>query len=263
MRIQSFTRYLSEESTGYAKLKSKKFRKIRFNEEEQSILQDEEGAAIVGVSLYIEENPEDENAYYNLFNQVKSHRKVDTGKFNDFEIFYSFSNSVRGDRRYGNAGWSARFLYEFLCARFNNGERFIDTYFNQLFTSRPVYIKLQTTVDYIQEVIAAKWNNGNLRGGQWSSFYKFQAAHMDYLKNSLEQFSRGIREDIILCLSTGMIPLNFSLSQSTIKHRLALGLPGDQPFYATSWLIKQIEIHVILGPSNAGQMFFSDSYTGE
>ena len=85
---------------------------------------------------------------------------------------------------------------------------------------------------------------------------------MMHLQNGLERFSREIRNDIILCLSIGLIPLRFSLAKSTVDKRLSLGLQGDTPFYATSWLINQLEVHVILGSSNTGTMFYSDTYKG-
>lgn len=264
MKVQSFTRHLVEESTGYAKLKSKNFRKIRYNEAEQAVMLDREDAAISGVSLYFEDDPDlYDESYFKMFEEMKSKRRLEiSGGKKDFEVFYSFSNAIRGDRRYGNSNWSARFLYEFLCAGFNNGERFVDTYFNQVFMSRPVYLLLEELVEYTQTAIETKWNDGDLKGGQWTAFYKFQSTQMDYLKKSLAQFSRDIRDDIIMCLSIGLIPLNFSLSPSTIKKRLSLGLKGDSPFYATSWLINQLEIHVVLGDSDTGQMYYSDTYKG-
>ena len=85
---------------------------------------------------------------------------------------------------------------------------------------------------------------------------------MARLKRLLELFSHEIREDIILCLGTGMVPLQFSLSKATTDKRLSLGLPGDTPFYATSWLISQIEVHVILSGSDDGTLFYSDNYKG-
>jgi len=259
MKVQSFTRELSEESTGYAKLQSKKFRKIRYNAEEQAIMKDADNAAIVGVSAYFKENPEDEDAYFSIFDNIRNPRSVD---LDDFEVFYSFSNSIRGNRKYGNSNWSARFLYEFLSAGYNGGERFIDTYLNRVFMYRPVYEDLKETVDYIQQSIETKWNDGQLKGGQWAAFYNFQSAQTEHLSKSLRRFSRNIREDIIMCLSNGMIPMNFSLKSSTIEKRRSLGISGDSPFYATSWLINQISVHVILGSSNTGQMYYSDSYKG-
>ena len=261
MKIQSFTRHLSEDSPGYAKLKSKKYRKIRYNDEEQDIMTDEENAAIAGVSLYMEENPDDERSYGKRFEEIKTHRQVVLKSKPDFEVFYSFSSSTRGKTSYGNANWSARFLYEFLSSGFNGGERFVDAYFNRIFSSRPVYLLLEEMVQDVQNGVEEKWNDGNLKGGQWSAFYRYQSTQMAHLKKSLERFSREIRQDIILCLSIGLIPLNFSLAQSTIKKRLALGL-GDTPFYASSWLIHQIQVHVILGDSSTGQLHYSDTYKG-
>ena len=263
MKTQSFTRHLTEESTGYAKLKSGKFRKIRYNEAEKAIMKNESGAAIAGVSVYAEENPDlYDESYFKTFDEIKTQRLVQPVGKQNFEIFYSFSGSLRGNRKYGNANWSARFLYEFLCSKFNGGERFVDTYLNNVFPYRPVYMHLEETVDYIQEAIETKWNNGNLRGGQWASFYRFQSDQMNYLQNSLSSFSREIRDDIITCLAVGLIPLRFSLSKSTKDKRLSLGLSGDTPFYATSWLINQLELHVILGDSNTGSLFYSDTYKG-
>ena len=258
MQVLPYTRYLAEESTGYAKLKSKRFRKIRYNDQEKAIMTDEENAAISGVSLYVEDNPDDEDSYYAKFESVKTKKNIN---LQEFEVFYSFSNSVRGNRRYGNENWTARFLYEFLCAAFNSGERFIDTYFNRLFTSRPVYLLLIELIKEIKKSIENKWNDGDLKGGQWASFYRFQAAEMSILLNSLERFSREVRQDIITCLSTGLLPLNFSLSPETIRKRMSLGL-GDKPFYATSWLINELDVHIILGDSDTGKLFFSDSYKG-
>lgn len=263
MKVQTFTRHLTEESTGYAKLKSKKFRKIRYNEAEKAIMENKAGAAIAGVSVYFKDDPDlYEESYYKTFEEIKTQKHVEYIGSNDFEVFYSFSGALRGNRKYGNANWSARFLYEFLCERFNGGERFVDTYLNTIFTSRPVYAQLTELVESIQSSIEEKWNDGNLRGGQWGAFYRFQSSQMDYLQRSLSSFSRAIRDDIILCLSIGLIPLRFSLAQSTVDKRISLDLQGDTPFYATSWLINQLEVHVILGDSNTGMMFYSDTYKG-
>ena len=261
MIVQSFTRYLTENDAGYAKLKSKKFRKIRYNESEQAIMENEEGAAIAGVSVYVEENPEMyDESYLKAFENIKS-RSVYSD--NNFEVFYSFSGAIRGDRKYGNSNWSARFLYEFLSAGFNGGERFIDTYLNRVFPSRPVYTDLEELVEGVNEGIRTKWNDGNLKGGQWAAFYRFQTAEMEYLKKKLASFSRAIREDIIMCLSIGLIPLNTSPSPATIKKRLSLGITSENSFYATSWLIRQIEVHVILANSGTGTLYYSDTYKGE
>lgn len=263
MKVQSFTRYLTEESPGYAKLKSKKFRKITYNEAEKAIMENKSGAAIAGVNVYVEENPEMyDESYYKAFDEIKTRRHVGPIGRQEFEVFYSFSGSIRGDRKYGNSNWSARFLYEYLCASFNGGERFVDTYLNSVFPYRPVYEELSELVSYVEDAIDTKWNDGNLRGGQWAAFYRFQSSQMDYLKRSLAGFSRDIRYDIIQCLSTGIIPLNFSLARSTVKKRQSLSLPGDSPFYATSWLINQIEVHVILGKNNTGMLYYSDTYKG-
>lgn len=263
MKVKAFTRHLEEESTGYAKLKSKNFRKIRFNEEEKAIMTDQEHAAIAGVSLYIEQNPENfDESYYKAFNDLKTYRQGHNLREIDFDVFYSFSNSVRGNRKYGNSNWSARFLYEFLCMNYNEGERFIDTYLDRVFTIRPVYAMLKSLVQDVKTEIEVKWNDGNLKGGQWASFYRFQSAQMEYLRDALERFSRDIREDIMLCLSIGLIPLRFSLSKSTKDKRKSLGLPSETPFYATSWLINQLELHVILGDNNTGRLYYSDSYKG-
>jgi len=264
MKIKSFTRFLAEESSGYAKLKSKSFRKIRFNDSEKAIMTDQETSPIAGVSLYIKDNPEMyDESYYKTFNELKTQSSVVIGDSKDFEVFYSFSNALRGDRRYGNSNWTARFLYEFLCMGFNGGERFVDTYLNIIFKSRPVYLLLVSMVEKVQDGIRERWRDGDLKGGQWTAFYKFQSEEMSYLQSSLDQFSRDIRQDIILCLSTGIIPLRFSLSRLTVLKRLSLGLKGDSPFFATSWLISQLDVHVILGDSNEGTLFYSDSYAGE
>ena len=263
MKQLPFTRYLAEESVGYAKLKDKKFRKIRYNEAEQAIMTDQDDAAIAGVSLYIEENPESyDKSYYKAFSEIKNSSFTSIGDDEDFEIFYSFSGAIRGSRKYGNANWSARFLYEFLCTGFNGGEHFIDTYLERVFPYRPVYRKLTGTVRKIRKGIKDRWNDGNLKGGQWAAFYKYQADEMEYLQSALSIFSREVRQDIVLCLSAGHIPLNFSLARSTVNKRLSLGLSGDSPFYATSWLINQLDLHIILGDANAGMMFFSDTYKG-
>lgn len=258
MKILPYSRHLSEESPGYAKLNSKKFRKIRYNEEEKAIMNDDDNAAISGVALYFEENPDDQDAYYSIFDNIRNPRGVSV---EEFEVFYSFSSSLRGNRRYGNAKWSARFLYEFICAAYNGGARFVDTYFNYIFTSRPVYRSLVSLVEGVRESIEDRWNNGDLRGGQWASFYKFQASEMSGLLKDLQSFSYDVRQDIINCLQIGLIPLNFSLSPATLKKRSQLGL-GDQPFYATSWLINEITVHVILGDSGQGSLHYSDSYKG-
>ena len=174
MKVQPFTRHLTEESVGYAKLKDKKYRKIHYNEAEKTVMENEAGAAIAGVSVYFKDEPDlYDESYYKAFEEIKTQRHVESIGQQDFEVFYSFSGAIRGNRRYGNANWSARFLYEFLCTAFNSGERFIDTYFNQLFIIRPVYETLRDLVERVQDSIESRWNDGNLKGGQWGAFYRY------------------------------------------------------------------------------------------
>jgi len=244
MKILPFTRYLDESSTGYAKLKSQQFSKITPTSTEEEMLDE-------GIELFV-------SNFRELTQKLRTDYIGD-----DFEIFYSFDARVRGQRNYGDERWTARLLYEFLCEHFNHGERFIDKYFNLIFPTRQIYFELSRAIRKIRKEIEDNWKGGKLKGGQWKKFYSLQELKQQELKESLKIFDKLIKDDIILCLQCGLIPLNFTLSKSTIAKRRSLMLPMFSPFYATGWLIKQLRIHVILGEGFEGNFYYSDSYKGK
>jgi hypothetical protein len=243
MKILPFTRYLDESSTGYSKLKTQQVEKISLQETEKEMLSE-------GIEIYIP-------YFKDLTKKLVADYSGD-----DFEIFYSFKSSVRGSRRYGDERWTARMLYEFLCETYNRGEKFIDTYFNLIFPSRQVYFELARTIKDIEKIIEENWKEGNLKGGQWKKFYKIQDAKQQELKESLKIFDKWVKDDIILCLQCGLLPMNFILAESTRNKRRSLGLPMFSPFYATGWLIRQLQIHVVLGEGSSGNFYYSDTFKG-
>jgi hypothetical protein len=200
-----------------------------------------------------------------------------------FQITYKFPSARRNNRfpllnppvtkgrgvpkgEYGAPGWSFRMLYEFLCASYNNGELFIDTYFASVFKMRPVYRRLLDIYKTIQRDIDAEQKSlyealprrkdGLLPDRRFREFKKFSDFRVwgsPVIKSECGRLAAAIRTDIEECLRTGILPLRGGKNaRVAAKWQLVrAGLGGmvhlSRLFYASGQLIQSLQIFVEIG----------------
>ena len=185
------------------------------------------------------------------------------------KITYNFSNAIRhttfakirgGMGEYGAKGLSFRMLYEFLCTTFNGGEYFIDTYFEKIFATRPVYKRLSQLNDSIARSIRKEMRElepelRRRKSGDLDMRYATSKRYADLqVWKSSERMARttamaeSIQNDIIGCLETGRIPLRSqTVSAETAKTRARfLAMNPRNFFFASGQLIKHLRIYVEL-----------------
>jgi hypothetical protein len=193
-----------------------------------------------------------------------------------FQITYNFSHAVRKNNfplrnalpyqpkatgEYGAAGWSFRMLYEFLCEAYNGGYPFVDTYFGQIFKTRSVYAEFKGIYDTIQEHLNAEQLNlfmslplksdgtPDMRYTASKRYKDFKVWQDPVVRQDCKSLAEAIRDDIIVCLSTGRIPLRKkAVSERTKEAREKLsGLNPSRFFFASGQLIRHLNIYVEVG----------------
>jgi hypothetical protein len=194
-------------------------------------------------------------------------------KETDCQITYSFPVTHRDGIKatvgkfagtrvwYGSERFTFRQLYDFLCSRFNGGERFVDAYFQAVFPYSGVgrrfkqfesrmYADLnaeyQTRWDAALSRKQTKLGEPDLRTTEGRLLLKdFDLWRQARVSSELERFRRDIRDEIIQCLSTGRIPLIKAGNEpATMELRRSLGLYSQHVFYASGRLIESIEIDI-------------------
>jgi len=201
-----------------------------------------------------------------------------------FQITYNFSRAIRKNTfptrasfplnpkpmgEYGAFGWSFRMLYEFLCEAYNGGVPFIDTYFDRVFKTRPVYARFLSIYDDIQDDINNEQfelfqavplkadGTPDMRYAASKKFMDFKVWQDKIVKQGCKRLAADIRHDIEVCLSTGKLPLqggheNRSVSRKTKKIRSEfVGLDPSRLFYASGSLIKHLNVYIEIGDKAA------------
>jgi hypothetical protein len=193
---------------------------------------------------------------------------------NHFQISYSFSRDRRTDVlsilgrfsgvrvSYGSPRFTFRQLYDFLCARFNGGERFVDVYFQVIFPSSAAgreFKQFERLVcGELGQEYRSRWAEAMARrqtgsgspdlrttqGMRLKEFDAWKKAHVREALRELDRFRRDVRSEIIQCLSTGKIPLNHVNKAETMRVRRDLGLDSEHEFYASGKLIEHIDIDI-------------------
>jgi hypothetical protein len=193
-----------------------------------------------------------------------------------FQVTYNFSHAIRKNNfplknalpyqpkaagEYGAAGWSFRMLYEFLCEAYNGGHPFVDTYFDQIFKTRTVYAGFKGIYDTIQEDINAEQLNlfmslphrsdgtPDMRYTASKKYKDFKVWQDPIVRQDCKNFAEAIRDDIVVCLSTGRIPLRKkAVSKRTAEARGKLvGLDPSRFFFASGQLVRHLNIYVEVG----------------
>jgi hypothetical protein len=197
-----------------------------------------------------------------------------------FQITYNFSRAVRKNTfplknalslrpkvkgEYGADGWSFRMLYEFLCEFYNGGRPFVDVYFERIFKTRSVYARLKSIYSTIQDDIneeqlalfmslpLRKDGMPDMRYAASRSFKDFKAWQNPIVKQDCKDLAKDIRNDIVVCLSTGRIPLRkqqVSRRGTGQARARFVGLHPSQFFFASGQLIRHLNIYVEVGKAS-------------
>ena len=187
----------------------------------------------------------------------------------DWQITYSFPSAIHNNvsplgKVYGGNSVTYRRLYLILCERLNNGEYFIDTYFDSVY---PYTIKEDIDVElnnikgelllYAEDIVlenAVVTRSGTLdkryksNRGIPSRIREYHEFASEWEEKKGADLADKIKEDIIRCLENGQIPLNHTTNMpSTIRRRLEAGYSDDQVFYALGDLINHIQLFVKIG----------------
>ena len=201
-----------------------------------------------------------------------------------FQITYNFSSATRKNnfplkdalpmkpklsREYGASGWSFRMLYEFLYEAYNGGVPFIDTYFERVFKTRPVYTEFKNIYETIQEDINNEQldlfmqlplksdGTPDMRYSASKKFMDFKVWQDPIIYQGCRKIAKEIRRDIEICLSTGRLPLRghegARVSRRTRKIRSEIGgmIHADRLFYASGQLIRHLNIYIEIGGKGA------------
>jgi hypothetical protein len=194
-----------------------------------------------------------------------------------FQITYNFSHAIRKNNfplknalpyqpkamgEYGASGWSFRMLYEFLCEAYNGGHPFVDAYFGQIFKTRSVYAEFKSIYGTIQENINAEQlslfmslplkhdGTPDMRYTASKRYKDFKVWQDPIVRQDCKRLAGAIRDDIVVCLSTGCIPLRKQevSRRGTEQARAKLaGLHPSQFFFASGQLIRHLNIYVEVG----------------
>jgi len=250
-------RLLSLTAAEYMKLETGRFF-ARFNDEEPGELED---AFIARTDIEADEPL--------LTRKVAQGKRITSDMVRlKQEITYAFSKNHRNsvfpsfnlrtgkmeNKNYGSDRMTNRLLYELLCQAYNGGAYFIDTYLNENFPSSSAYEAYTRLHERVQKIAVEALNELDdeiIRTGAYVSQKQMLAWVRAYSKGNIMQelndVAARIRDDIIMCLSTGQIRLNMeAVSASTIRQRKALGLDGDAShvFYASGRLISALNIYI-------------------
>lgn len=187
----------------------------------------------------------------------------------DWQITYNFPAEIHNNisplnKVYGGAHVTYRRLYLILCERFNEGEFFVDEYFNSVYPSS--YAKEAVDVElnnlkgellyYLEDLTegakitargtldkrATKVNRGMAsRIKEWEDFAREWEEEKGY------ELAEIIKDDIIRALGNGEIPLKHTMSAGTKKKRIQVGYEPEPLFFAMGDLIEHIQLYVKIG----------------
>lgn len=187
----------------------------------------------------------------------------------DWQITYNFPSEIHNNisplnKVYGGAHVTYRRLYLILCERFNEGEFFVDEYFNSVYPSS--YAKEAVDVElnnlkgellyYLEDLTegakittrgtldkrATKVNRGMAsRIKEWEDFAREWEEEKGY------ELAEIIKDDIIRALGNGEIPLRHTMSAGTKKKRIQVGYEPEPLFFAMGDLIEHIQLYVKIG----------------
>jgi hypothetical protein len=139
---------------------------------------------------------------------------------------------------------------------------FVDTYFKNIFKTRSVYERFRRIRADIKKQVSAEkkaleeqmWRNMRHEVFQplLRRYREYTVWRNPIVKRACAELARDIRNDIVVCLSTGRIPLNFTPSARTLKRRREfVGFDSKHGFYASGSLIRHLNIYIELAKDAA------------
>jgi hypothetical protein len=194
--------------------------------------------------------------------------RVDPRQFmkdTDFQITYGFSTRRRtanpfrlGGGSYGAPNVTFRQLYDLLCTVYNDGERFIDTYFQRVFPGSQAGREFAAFEGMVRSAMRQEWLDrytaalarrqtkaGLLhKATERKLLREFSVWKSDLVASTLKRLERNIRQEIIAKLSTGGIPLQHKNTAITKNARAELNIPREPEFFATGQLVRDIQIDI-------------------
>ncbi len=186
----------------------------------------------------------------------------------DWQITYKFPSTTHNNisplgKTYGGANVTYRRLYLILCERFNNGEFFVDEYFNTTYqdswVKEEVDVELNNLKDellfYAEDITegAVLTKSGKIdrrrkvNRGMTEKLKEWEEYKREWEEKKGNYLAEIIREDIIKALENGEIPLKHVMSPETEKERIRVGYDRAPLFYAMGDLIKHIQLFVKIG----------------
>lgn len=182
-----------------------------------------------------------------------------TQDFN-WQITYSFPSSLhspvtRTGAFYGGRNVTYRRLYLILCEHFNEGRYFVDDYFDTVYphTIKPEVdkaldkIKVELLGVINSELEAYTNPDGSMRRGYRKTIKDYEKFAQAWEDSESQAIADMIKEDIILSVRSGQIPLAYDNSIETKKRRIKAGLNPVPKFSATADLIEHIQLFVKIG----------------
>ena len=171
----------------------------------------------------------------------------------EWALTYQFSSNTRNPltpsgRPYGNYDMTFRRLYIILCEKFNMGDYFIDEYFKSVYPytmKEQVEARLKSDKEGYLEMVSEMHGRITKAGRldrRSRANKELEYLSQEVMQSDADEVAQWVKDDIKSCLATGIIPLNFNLSDVTIEYREALGLGGEPEFYATGRLIDDLRI---------------------
>lgn len=182
----------------------------------------------------------------------------------DWQITYKFSSAVRPNVfngvTYGASGMTYRRLYEILCKHCNDGNYFIDDYFNTVFQQSYIKKELEAKLKGIREgyktldSLIKRRKSDNRYNQSYSrkiaELGEFIDKAVDFVEHDIDKIAEKIKEDIINSVSTGLVTYYpDTLADSTMELRNRAGFPSDPKFYASGNFINNIFLYIRLDKS--------------
>ena len=186
----------------------------------------------------------------------------------DWQITYKFPSTLHNNvsplgKAYGGSYVTYRRLYLILCERFNDGEFFVDEYFDSVYPNswakEAVDVELNNLKDellfYADDITegAVLTQKGKLDRRRKSNkmilenLKEWEDYARDWEEKKGDELARIIKDDIIKSLENGEIPLRHSMSPETRKKRIQVGYEPDPLFFAMGDLIEHIQLFVKIG----------------
>jgi len=183
----------------------------------------------------------------------------------DISVGYTFTSSRRINRtargKYSSTKNFDRIYQEL--TRLNQGEPFIDRYFETLFKGKFEADIRKRTRSFLlsieqerEDLLASQKLNKDGSFDKRTKAYK-NLKNFNVWKDAKEtqefdQLSMDIKRHIQQCLATGRITLRYSLKPNTEKRRKKLGLTPIRVFFATGQLIDNLVISYTASLKKAG-----------